>query len=551
MRKNAALIFVLSFLFIIFTVPFTQAVMEFKKDGKIQVLELISDVTTVPVARQKKINTLLENASRASSVLIKQYSKGAGIDSDTSGTNVNDTLHTMINYFQELNVTCNKINHYVNASPELECFKRIDKITKTLKDIEQNSQNTNFYKTHIVNLEEIQKDIKALKKEFPIPTLMNIPVLVSKNLSELFWDSRYIRPYEKKIENNSVYAQSMRPFMNLLRYYLFNDLGEKGVYGKNGYFFYRPDVQYTYKPYINESRNYANKFSNVVDPELLKENEFPIKKIVEFRDQLNKRGIDLLVTIIPGKPSIYTDKLSFIDTKNYISPSIQFIKELRSEGVEVVDLFAPFVKEKENDSITGESLYLQKDTHWKVRGAWCAATEIAKRVKQYNWYTDGTNEYVIDTVEAERDGDIAHMSTLPNIQINELTCKFPSEKTRCFQVSSVLKDSSGNIVEKKLYKDEYKNSKILLLGDSFSRIYQTDEPRAAGWISHIAYMLKQPLATIVNDGGASTIVREVLARKNYLLQGKKLVIWEFVERDIRYGENGWKSVSLNDMTNKE
>jgi hypothetical protein len=39
-------------------------------------------------------------------------------------------------------------------------------------------------------------------------------------------------------------------------------------------------------------------------------------------------------------------------------------------------------------------------------------------------------------------------------------------------------------------------------------------------------------------------VRQQLSRRPGLLQGKKLVIWEFVERDIRFGTDGWKCVPL-------
>ena len=53
-----------------------------------------------------------------------------------------------------------------------------------------------------------------------------------------------------------------------------------------------------------------------------------------------------------------------------------------------------------------------------------------------------------------------------------------------------------------------------------------------------------PLTTIVNDGGASTLVRQELARKSHLLGGKKVVIWEFVERDFRFGTDGWQRVRL-------
>ena len=52
------------------------------------------------------------------------------------------------------------------------------------------------------------------------------------------------------------------------------------------------------------------------------------------------------------------------------------------------------------------------------------------------------------------------------------------------------------------------------------------------------------LPSIVNDGGASTLVRQELARRPALLLNKKLVIWEFAERDIRFGTEGWQIVPL-------
>jgi hypothetical protein len=52
------------------------------------------------------------------------------------------------------------------------------------------------------------------------------------------------------------------------------------------------------------------------------------------------------------------------------------------------------------------------------------------------------------------------------------------------------------------------------------------------------------VAAIVNDGGASTLVRQELHRRAALLTNKKVVVWEFVERDIRFGTEGWQLVPL-------
>lgn len=49
---------------------------------------------------------------------------------------------------------------------------------------------------------------------------------------------------------------------------------------------------------------------------------------------------------------------------------------------------------------------------------------------------------------------------------------------------------------------------------------------------------------IVSDGGASTDVRRKLSTNAEIMEGKKLVIWAFAERDIGLGKEGWKDVSL-------
>ena len=94
-----------------------------------------------------------------------------------------------------------------------------------------------------------------------------------------------------------------------------------------------------------------------------------------------------------------------------------------------------------------------------------------------------------------------------------------------------------------LYRDQA-GSELLVLGDSFLRIYQTDKPGSAGFIAHLAKALKRPLASIVNDGGASTLVRQELCRRSALLSNVKVVVWEFVERDIRLGTEGWQILRL-------
>jgi hypothetical protein len=343
------------------------------------------------------------------------------------------------------------------------------------------------------------------------------------------------------MENSSVFATVLRPKMQCAYYILFRDLGAKGVLGKNGWFFYKPDVDFLVKPYILDPRSIK------VDPNDKPVGDNPVAAIKSFKKQLDSSGIDLLFVIMPGKPSIYPDLLSSSmkpESAGTFSHSLRMMNDLRKEGIDVVDLFTPFARERLRDHDAGDPMYLKEDTHWKSRAVELAARVIAGRIKKYPWYTPGSAEYATDSVMVDRTGDIGVMTTLPAGLMRRLSNSFMPEKTRCYQVYAITRDARGAVCGRTLYKDDFKHSAILVLGDSFSRIYQTDEPRSAGWISHLARELSQPVASLVNDGGASTLVRQSLARKPNLLKGKKLVVWEVVERDFRFGDDGWKDVPI-------
>jgi hypothetical protein len=189
---------------------------------------------------------------------------------------------------------------------------------------------------------------------------------------------------------------------------------------------------------------------------------------------------------------------------------------------------------------------MAQDTHWRTRGPRIAARAVAEHIRKKQWYDSiqYRAEYALDTLAVDRTGDVAVMTNLPALELPWIRKSFITERTICHQVFVVRRDSAGSVVSKNLYRDDFPHADILVIGDSFSRVFQTDAPRSAGWISHLAYELSVPLCSIVSDGGASTLVREKLARKKGVLRGKKLVVWEFIERDIRFGAEGWKNVKL-------
>lgn len=260
----------------------------------------------------------------------------------------------------------------------------------------------------------------------------------------------------------------------------------------------------------------------------------PVAAIVDFRDQLAARGIRLLVMPVPNKESIYPDRLTSRaeGLPGVLTPRTREVLEgLRAADVEVVDLFKEFTEARRQNGKSPETpLYLAQDTHWSPTGVALAAQTVARRLIELDWIQPGHANYRGQAAPVRRLGDILRMLQTPLIER-----RINPESVPCVQV---LSGENGQP-----YRDEA-DAEILILGDSFMRIYQQDIPNSAGFISHLAKELKQPMMSVVNDGGGSTLVREELCARPLFLKNKKVVVWEFVERDIGLGIKGWRSTPL-------
>jgi hypothetical protein len=215
-----------------------------------------------------------------------------------------------------------------------------------------------------------------------------------------------------------------------------------------------------------------------------------------------------------------------------LAPRTQdLLDRLRAAKVEVINLFQEFGQARpQTDAASPVSLYLAQDTHWSPAGVAVAARAAARRLLELGWGRAGQVDYIERSAPVQRLGDILRMLQVPPIERRVVP-----ETVPCLQV--VRRDNG------ELYK-EAAEAEILVLGDSFARIYQRDEPGSAGFIAHLAKELKQPLMALVSDGGGSTLVRQELHGRPAFLKNKKVVFWEFVERDIGLGVEGWKRVPL-------
>jgi lysophospholipase L1-like esterase len=330
--------------------------------------------------------------------------------------------------------------------------------------------------------------------------------------------SANLRAYEHSLEHASIVARALRPWFQFAQFVWLKDGGEKALVGREGWMFYKPgfDDMVARKETPNTPTN------------------DPVAAMVAFRDELEARDIHLLVVPVPNKESVYPDLVShrMVDRRGVLSPATRDVLErLKAAKVEWVNLFEAFGETRARaQSGNAPGLYLAQDSHWSPAGMALAAKKVAQRLVDLGWAGPGPSGYGERPAPVERLGDVLRMMQSPLLER-----RATAERVNCIQI---VRSGTGQP-----YQDDT-NSNVLVLGDSFLRIYEQDEPRSAGFIAHLARELKQPLSSLVNDGGASTLVRQELYRRPGLLRKKRVVIWEFVERDIRLGTEGWQAVPL-------
>ncbi|MCU0959974.1 MAG: hypothetical protein MUF48_07695 [Pirellulaceae bacterium] len=324
-----------------------------------------------------------------------------------------------------------------------------------------------------------------------------------------------LRRFEQRVTEDNWVVRRTRPWMQTAQWLLLRDLGENVVVGCDRWLFYRPSFDYVTRQADDRVPDAAS-------------------AILDFRDQLATRGIALVVVPVPNKESVYPDQLTARAAAGSLCQSAStadLLRRLQDAGLDVVDLFALYARaRREALPAAAPTLYLRQDSHWSPTGMRLAAEAVAERLLARGEVGAATTSYTTRRVTTLRPGDLVEM-----LRVEVIARQIGPEQVECEQV--VERDDGAP------YTDD-PQAPVLVLGDSFLRIYQLDEPGGAGFVAHLALALQQPVMSLVNDGGASTLVRQELHRRPALLANKRVVVWEFAERDVRFGTEGWQSVPL-------
>ena len=347
---------------------------------------------------------------------------------------------------------------------------------------------------------------------------------------------RGLKSYEDALEDDSFIAVSALPHAQALTAE-FLGLGNEQVYlGRKGWLFYEPDVTYLTGPGFlstswQRSRLHTTEESGrTIQPD-------PRKAIIEFRDQLQARGIRLILMPVPVKPMIEPEFLSRayqqlppipLQNPSYAS----FLESLARAGIEYVDVSEALVETKR---LTRRPQFLRTDTHWTPDAMERSVALLAEKVRILDpLETKSRFGLRRSTQMIEGFGDIVAMLKLP-----ATSRLYPKETAT---IRPVTQENGAPWVPDQ-------RADILVLGDSFCNIFSLAEMgwgASAGFVEQLSYTLGRPLDAILRNAAGAFATRELLgqelARGRDRLDGKKLVIWEFAARELATGN--WDFVPM-------
>jgi hypothetical protein len=338
-----------------------------------------------------------------------------------------------------------------------------------------------------------------------------------------------LQDFERGLEQESVLGQRLRPYAQFLLTRWLGAGNERVYPGRDGWLFYRPDVESVTGPGFLEPSQMAKRIRSTPEWQLPPQPD-PRIAFRQFKKDLDTRGIALIVVPTPVKPSIQPEKLTArfagrsapVQNASYA----RFVADLTAEGILVFDP-SPILMTEGRTS----PQFLATDTHWRPEAMEAVAEVLVTFITQHVPLPAVPEPaYRLERVEVDYIGDTARLLDLPSgIEL--------FAPARIWPTRVLNRDRSPWRAAR--------DADVLLLGDSFSNVYTGESfggNSAAGFAAHVSYLLRRPVDRLVENAGGSYATREILQRDPARLVGKKLVVHQFATRELAFGD--WKVIPL-------
>ncbi len=343
--------------------------------------------------------------------------------------------------------------------------------------------------------------------------------LVVANRSVLTAISRF----ELGLEDESLLGRTLRPPTQAVLTGLLGAGNERVYWGREGWLFYRPDVEYLTGRGFLEPAELRRRVASASEWEAPPQPD-PRRAIGRFKRDLEARGIMLVVVPTPLKPGVHPEKLArrYADGAEVIqNPSYrEFVEAMSREGVLVFDpsdVLAPARR--------AGPQYLVSDSHWRPETMEAVAGRLAAFIEAHvDLPASADPGYRIERQEVRNTGDTLQMLDLPA----ETTLYTPEAVylRRVLQADGSPWRSS-------------READVIVLGDSFSNIYTLESlgwGTSAGFVEQLSYGLRRPVDRLVQNDQGAFATRAMLWRDPHRLDGKRVLVYQFAARELALGD---------------
>ncbi len=261
----------------------------------------------------------------------------------------------------------------------------------------------------------------------------------------------------------------------------------------------------------------------------------PLEAILGFKRLLDSHGVELVVIFPPRAAAIFPDYASGLSWNFAVKGRVDlnfvnFVGQLRSNGVDVVDVVPDFIADRYEQGPEGVDypVYLRRNPHWSSGGAKRAARLVAQAVKRQDWFK---------RYESGEDHD--EFQFQPRVEVATLRNPYAAMENGDERFSVLL-----HRVEPELGFESYTDATnfkapIQLIGDSFSW-FEAD--RQASFYDHLVAQIGLPVGMTALGAGATTTALDQWLRRGDLA-ATRVVVWEIVASNLAYPDR-WRRTAL-------
>jgi alginate O-acetyltransferase complex protein AlgJ len=254
-------------------------------------------------------------------------------------------------------------------------------------------------------------------------------------------------------------------------------------------------------------------FNPIVNEELNLQGNYALVEGV--RQTLQKRGVKLVMAIVPAKVRLYPEHLGDVHPASIHDNLYKdFHARVAANKILAPDLLGPLQQAKQN----GQQVFLRTDTHWTPTGAEIAAKQLAKAIAEKTPLNSAPQRFVTEAEKTEQHkGDLTLFLPLDPLFSNLMPPQEPLEK----RTTRVAEDQPAG--DDALFAES--EVPVALIGTSYSANPNWN------FVGALKEALQSDVVNYSEDGhGPILPMLSYLKSDAFKDSPPQVLIWEFPER---------------------